>query len=60
MAKDEDFSEICITSESNVIQDEQTEKEIEVTTKKATGINVLCVGKLNQKNVREKIVKYCR
>ena len=37
VAKDEDFSEICITSESNVIQDEQTEKEIEVTTKKATG-----------------------
>ena len=37
IAKEEDFSEICITSESNVIYDDNIENEIEVSTEKATG-----------------------
>ena len=37
IAKDEDFSEICITSDSKIIEDEKIDKQIEVITEKADG-----------------------
>ena len=37
LAKKNDFSEICITSLAKVIQDNNMEKDIEVTCKKAEG-----------------------
>ena len=36
-AKDYDFSEICITSSAEIIQDEKLNEDIKVETTKATG-----------------------
>ena len=48
-AKDEDFSEICITSESKITEDTKNEKEIEVTTEKALGNKCSLCWKIKSK-----------
>ena len=35
--KNEDFSEICITSNASIIQDDNIENDIEIVTEKADG-----------------------
>ena len=37
ITKNENFSEICITSESKIVEDQNTDKEVEVVTEKAEG-----------------------
>ena len=37
ISKNEDFSEICITSDASIIQDDNIENDIEIVTEKAKG-----------------------
>ena len=50
IAKDQDFSEICITSAAEITQDNKIENDIEVITEKAKGIKCPVCWKISENN----------
>ena len=49
ITKNENFSEICITSESKIVEDQNTDKEVEVVTEKAEGSKCSLCWKIKSK-----------
>ena len=45
----ENFSEICITSESKIVEDQNIDKEVEVVTEKAEGSKCSLCWKIKSK-----------
>ena len=54
IAKEEDFSEICITSESTILKDDKIENQIDVTTEKANGDKCSLCWKIKLKKCERK------
>jgi len=52
IAKNNDFSEICITSSVSVTQDDKIEKDIQVTSKKAEGTKCPVCWKISKNNCK--------
>ena len=48
MAQNQDFSEICITSSASITNDDNLEKEVEVTSSKAIGNKCPVCWKINK------------
>ena len=48
ISKNEDFSEICITSYATISQDDNMENDIQVTTEKAQGKKCPVCWKINK------------
>ena len=49
VTKNENFSEICITSESKIVEDHNIAKEVEVVTEKAKGSKCSLCWKIKSK-----------
>ena len=49
ITKNENFSEICITSESKIVEDQNTDREVEVVTEKAEGSKCSLCWKIKSK-----------
>ena len=49
VTKNENFSEICITSESKIVEDQNIDKEVEVVTEKADGSKCSLCWKIKSK-----------
>ena len=52
IAKDEDFSEICITSSASISKDDKIKNDVQVNTLKATGNKCPVCWKISENNCK--------